>query len=166
MTDSLEQCGIKVDLTFLPQDQMYAVAPDGVLFGRQYDLAEFAWGPYWEPFHREPPCFLYISSEIPSETNHWLGNIHGGVNITGYSNPEYDKACASAENSGLDVGKYQQNESQTLTILAEDLPSVPLFYFIRIAGTRPDMCGMTMDTSSRSDLANLESLDYGVPCSP
>ena len=166
MADSLTQCGIEVELTFISRDQMYAAAPDGILFGKQYDLAEFAWGPYWEPFHREPPCFLYTTSEIPMATNQWLGEIHGGVNITGYSNPEYDKACASAENAGLDVNTYQENESQTLKILAEDLPSIPLFNFIKIAGTRPDLCGMMMDTSSRSDLANLESLDYGESCTP
>jgi peptide/nickel transport system substrate-binding protein len=166
MADSLGQCGIQVELTFLSRDQMYSAAPDGILFGRQYDLAEFAWGPYWEPFHRDPPCFLYITPEIPTAANQWLGSTHGGVNITGYSNPDYDKACVAAENSGLDVGLYQQNESQTLTILANDLPSIPLFYFIKIAGTRPDLCGMRMDTSSRSDLANLENLDYGTGCTP
>jgi peptide/nickel transport system substrate-binding protein len=166
MADSLTQCGIQVELTFLSRDEMYASAPEGVLFGRQYDLAEFAWGPYWEPFHRDPPCFLYTTAEIPTAANHWLGEFHGGVNITGYSNPDFDKACAAAENAGLDVIAYNENELQTLKILAEEAPSIPLFYFIEIAGTRPDLCGMRMDTSSRSDLANLELLDYGDACNP
>jgi peptide/nickel transport system substrate-binding protein len=166
MADSLSQCGIQVELIFLTKDEMYASGPEGTLFGRLYDLAEFAWGPYWEPFHREPPCFLYATSEIPTDANHWLGEFHGGVNITGYSNPDYDAACMAAQNAGLDSNAYQENEALTLTMLAEDIPSIPLFHFIKVAGSRPDLCGLMMDTSSRSDLANLETLDYGEGCNP
>jgi peptide/nickel transport system substrate-binding protein len=164
MATSLAQCGIQVNLDFVTRDKMYATAPDGILFGRNYDLAEFAWGPFWEPFRREPPCFLYTTAEIPTAANQWMGETHGGVNIAGYSNPDYDKACQAASDAGMNLTTYQQSELDAMKILADDLPSIPLFNFIQIAASRPDLCGMSMDTSARSEFWNLENLDYGLNC--
>ncbi|HEX8681931.1 MAG TPA: ABC transporter substrate-binding protein, partial [Ardenticatenaceae bacterium] len=68
----LEHCGIEVN-TELLGSEFFADGPEGPVFGRNYDVAEFAWlsGP-------EPPCNLYISTQIPNEEHGW-----GASNNTG-----------------------------------------------------------------------------------
>jgi peptide/nickel transport system substrate-binding protein len=88
IVESLANCGIGVTTNYLPVNEMFASGPDGVVFGRGFDLAELPWST-----GRQAPCFLYTSSEIPTEKNKWLGSRYGGLNITGWSNDEYDAAC-------------------------------------------------------------------------
>jgi len=159
LSNSLAECGIKVDVTYLTADQLYAAGPSGVLFGRQFDLAEYAWD-----VGSEPPCFLYTSSEIPNAANSWGGTRYGGVNATGYSNPAYDAVCAAAQQSGLDEATYAEKQKQAQQILAQDVPEIPLFFQIKVAVARTDLCGMSMDVSSRSEFWNLESFDIGSGC--
>ena len=78
VVSSLAECGIEVIPQYLPVEDMFAPGPDGLVFGRAFDLAELAWST-----GRQPPCFLYDSTEIPSLSNGWLGTKFGGVNITG-----------------------------------------------------------------------------------
>ena len=59
---------------------------------------------------------------------------------------------------------YIQSQQQVMRILAEDLPSIPLFYFVKIAASRPDFCGMEMDVSTRSEMWNVEEFDFGSGC--
>jgi len=45
-----------------------------------------------------------------------------------------------------------------------DLPVVPLFYHLETAVTRTDLCGLTLDSSARSALRDLEQFDIdGCP---
>ena len=159
LSNSLAQCGIKVDVSYLSADQLYAAGPSGVLFGRQFDLAEYAWD-----IGSEPPCFLYISSEIPSAANNWGATRYGGVNVSGYSNPAYDALCTAAQQSGLDVTTYAAKQKEAQQILANDVPGIPLFFQIKVAVARTDLCGMSMDVSSRSEFWNLEEFDIGSGC--
>jgi peptide/nickel transport system substrate-binding protein len=159
LTNSLGACGIKLNVDYLSADQLYAAGPSGVLFGRQFDLAEYAWD-----IGSQPPCFLYTSSEIPSAANDWGGTRYGGVNATGYSNPDYDATCDAAQKSGLDPTTYAAKEKEAQQILATDVPEIPLFFQIKVAVARPDLCGMSMDVSSRSEFWNLESFDIGSVC--
>jgi peptide/nickel transport system substrate-binding protein len=159
LTNSLGACGIKLNVNYLSADQLYAAGPSGVLFGRQFDLAEYAWD-----IGSQPPCFLYTSSEIPSAANDWGGTRYGGVNATGYSNPDYDAACDAAQKSGLDPTTYAAKQKEAEQILATDVPEIPLFFQIKVAVARPDLCGMSMDVSSRSEFWNLESCDIGSGC--
>ncbi len=41
--ESLGQCGIDVAVTALPADELYAPGPEGLVFGRQFDLTLIAW---------------------------------------------------------------------------------------------------------------------------
>ena len=95
---SLGECGIKVTPTFLSVGEMFAPGPEGRIFGRNFDLAELAWST-----GRQPPCFLFSSSEIPSAKNKWLGTRYGGVNLSGYTSSEYDAACEQALSAGLKI---------------------------------------------------------------
>jgi len=157
--DSLAQCGIEVTINIVDSNDLYAAGPDGVLFGRQFDLAEYGWS-----IGRIPPCYLYSSSEIPSAANGWAGTRFGGTNITGYSNPEYDALCQTALQSGLNTTTAAQAQQEAMRILAQDLPSIPLFYHVRVAASRPDLCGMSVDISARSEFGDLENLNYGAAC--
>jgi peptide/nickel transport system substrate-binding protein len=155
----LGQCGIKVNINLQTIDKMYAAGPDGLLFGRNFDLAEFGW-----TTGSQPPCFLYSSTEVPTARNNWLGTKHGGVNITGYSNPAYDQACELQLTSGLDQATIDSANKDAMTILANDLPVLPLFYHLKIMVSRPDLCGLTFDVSSRSGLRTIETVKNGADC--
>jgi peptide/nickel transport system substrate-binding protein len=45
-----------------------------------------------------------------------------------------------------------------------ETPVVPLFMKIKVAATRPDMCGVIMDPSLFTELWNIEEFDYGEGC--
>lgn len=159
MQTNLQECGITMNINLLPADQLYAAGPDGVVFGRNFDLAELGWAT-----GSQPSCFLYASSEIPAAKNGWNGTKYGGLNITGYSNPVYDAACEKQLTSGLDKAGLSAANTETMTILANDLPVLPLFYKIKAMISRPDLCGLVLDVSARSGLINLESVYTGDSC--
>jgi len=134
--------------------QLFAAGPEGPLFGRNFDLAEFSWKMGSQPF-----CTYYTTEQIPSSANSWLA-----VNLTGYSNAEYDAACRNARLSRSDQSSYLESNLQVQSIFANDLPAIPLYFRLEIAVARPDICGFEMNVSARSDLWNIESLDYGDNC--
>ncbi len=155
LSDSMAQCGIQLNVQALPVGDLYAPGPNGVLFGRNFDLAEFAW-----EAGNESPCYLYDSNQVPTAGNDWMK-----VNVTGYSNPAYDSACQAARlASPAQPDRYNQAQSDVQRLFAQELPSVPLYFRLKMAVSRPDLCGLEMDVTARSDLWNLESLDYGQGC--
>lgn len=155
----LEKCGIQVTVNSITRSDLYAAAPEGILFGRKYDLAEFAW-----TAGIEPPCFLYETDEIATANNSWQGTFFGGLNSTGFSDPALDEACKAARSAGLDVDLFTRNQQEVQKIVAEQLPSIPLFYFVNLAASRPDLCGLQMDISSRSEFRTIETMNYGGGC--
>ncbi len=155
----LQACGIKVDVLSLPNEEFHAAAPTGALFGRHYDLAEFAWAA-----GTIPPCFIYMSNEIPGADNNWSGQKYGGVNTMGYGNPELDAACQASLVAGAAPVSRQENQATVQTILAKEVPSIPLFYFVNVAVSRSDICGMSLDASMRSEFWNIEAMDMSTDC--
>lgn len=159
VVDSLAECGVKVMPTYASIQELYGAGPDGRVFGRAFDLVELAWSA-----GRQLPCFLYASSEIPSAANNWLGTKYGGVNFTGYANAEYDSACTAALSPGLNHTLLVENSRRTQEILVNDLPVLPLFYHVTAAVSRPDLCGLTLDVTSRSALRNIEAFTLSTSC--
>jgi peptide/nickel transport system substrate-binding protein len=152
---SLAQCGIQVNIIYQPPAELFAPGPDGTLFGRKFDLAQFGW-----EASQTPPCYLYESGQIPSPANQWVG-----VNISGFSDAEYDTACQAARLTRPDLAAgLLQNYVRAQQLYNEEVAAIPLYYRLRVAVSRPDLCGMEMDISARSDLWNLEALDYGEGC--
>jgi peptide/nickel transport system substrate-binding protein len=45
------------------------------------------------------------------------------------------------------------------------VPVIPLFYHLKVMVSRPDLCGLTLDVSSRSGLRTIEDLDISSSCS-
>ena len=156
LIQSLSYCGIGVEVQYLEVDEFYAPGPDGPLFGRNFDLAQFAMG----SDGTLPLCAWYTTQEIPSAENNWLG-----ANLSGYSNIAYDKACEAAMRALPGEEDYYSSYQTTQTIFAEDLPSIPLYAHLRVAAARPDFCGFSLDPTSSSALWNIEEFDYG-DCAP
>lgn len=155
LAGSLAQCGIKANLQYYDPAELYAQGPDGPLFGRKFDLAQFAMGSAGV----EPPCQWFTSSELPKAANHWVG-----TNLSGYTNAAYDSACLSARDALAGEAAYAAGYRETQAIFAEDLPIVPLYWRLKVAAARAGMCNFSLDPSATSDLWNLESFDYGDAC--
>jgi peptide/nickel transport system substrate-binding protein len=155
LTQSLAQCGVGVETKYFSQDEFYAPGPDGPLFGRKFDLAEYAIG----NIGTEPPCAWFMSDQVPTKANKWLG-----VNISGYANPDYDALCRKALSSLPGSPEYKDAYGRVQTIFANDLPSVPLYMRIKAAATRSDMCNFSLDAFAVNDLWNIEEFEFGPTC--
>ena len=108
-------------------------------------------------------CFClnwFASNQIPTVNNKWLG-----VNISGYANADYDVLCQRAARLTPDMPEYVPTHKQMQQIFANDLPSIPLYFRLKVIAARPDMCNVSTDFIPYNDLWNIEDLDYGVPCS-
>ena len=155
IASNLADCGVQVNVRSLPLTQLYAPGPDGVLFGRHFDLAQFSWSN-----GAALPCQLFESGQVPSAANNWLM-----VNVTGYSNPVYDAMCQTARYSRPDnQDAYVKNQQAAQRLFATELPVIPLYFRPNLAVTRPDFCGLVMDATSRSDLSGIEAFDEGTQC--
>ena len=133
--DYLAEIGIGVKIDALPLSEFYAQGPDGVIFGQKFNTAMFAWA------GGKDPCEIYVSSQIPSSENHWVG-----TNVGSYASEEYDDACLLADETETDAGK----------IFADDIPTIPLYFNISIAASSNHICGISDKIGSRSVLWNME----------
>ncbi|MCK4317087.1 MAG: hypothetical protein KAX24_15075, partial [Anaerolineae bacterium] len=62
---NLAACGIQVSVETMPSETLFAPGPEGALFGRRFDLAQFSWRAASDPL-----CDLFLSSQIP-DAGHW-----------------------------------------------------------------------------------------------
>ena len=60
--------------------------------------------------------------------------------------------------------QHHQAHLEAQRIFAEQLPVAPLYLQIKLAVTRPDMCGFIMDPTNPSEFWNIEEFDYGEGC--
>lgn len=154
LTQSLSQCGVGVNAIYDTASAFYGQGPDGPLFGRKFDLAEYAIGVN----SLEPQCDWFTTSQIPNAANQWVG-----TNVSGYKNQQFDVACADASHSLPGDPEYNLHQ-EAQAIFAADLPALPLYLRLKVAAARPDFCGFILDPSSSSALADIESFDYGEAC--
>ena len=154
LSDSLMQCGIGLNVHYLSQNELYEPGPEGPLFGRHFDAAEYAMGVQGV----EPPCLWFTSAEIPNAKDSWIG-----TNISGYSNAGFDAACKQARLSLPDDATRANFYSQAQTIFADELPSIPLYFRLKVSAARPDLCNFELD-SSAEPLWNIESFDVDEAC--
>lgn len=143
-----ENCGIETKIE-LYGGEYFSDGPDGLVFGRQYDMGEFAW-----LTGVEPPCTLYISSQLPSAELGW-----GNSNNVGFLNPEFDAACNAAVQA-LDEATKAAKHAEAQKIFTEHLPSLPLFARAKILVTRPNVVGVIMDPTANSEFWNVENFDF------
>jgi peptide/nickel transport system substrate-binding protein len=156
--ESLAQCGVQVQISSLETGTLLAPGPEGPIFGRNFDIAQFGWAA-----SITPPCFLYTSAEIPGPYPQYPKGW-GGANDSGYSNPDFDQACRVVLSTLPDLPESQAAHYQAQAIFAEDLPAIPLYLRAKIIAARPDVCALNVDPSAESDLWDLEHFDYGADC--
>jgi peptide/nickel transport system substrate-binding protein len=145
---NMKDIGIKVNLDLMPASIWFANGPDGPLFGRRFDLGEFAW-----LTGVEPPGELYMCDLIPGPENEWAGQ-----NETGYCNPEYDEWVNKALGT---LSKAEQTEAwaEAQAIFSEELPVLPLFARVKVSAARPEVLGVQMDPTENSEMWNIEQFD-------
>lgn len=159
---SLAECGFEVQLEYLAAQDLYAPGPEGPLVGRRFDLASYSW-----LTALQPPCELYMSTEIPTPENGWTGH-----NYAGYNNVAYDNACQRAREALPGEPEYIQYHQVAQRIWAEDLPSLPLYMRIKVAASQPGVYGFLLDPTETSEMWNVEKIGFSslhtspVPTTP
>ncbi|HKI52950.1 MAG TPA: ABC transporter substrate-binding protein [Anaerolineales bacterium] len=153
-TQSLAECGIGLNPVYYSASDFYAQGPTGPLFGRRFDLAQYAIGVN----SVEPQCSWFTTAQTPNESNNWIG-----TNVSGFSDSDFDTACEQALQVLPNEPEYTLHQKAQATF-ASTLPSIPLYMRLKVAATRNDFCGFTLDASSPYALADIESFDYGDGC--
>jgi peptide/nickel transport system substrate-binding protein len=141
-----KNCGVGLNLQTLTQSELAGDWPEGVIFGRRFDLAVFDWR-----VGAVPPCELFTTGEIASANN------PGGANDSGNSSPAFDAACRQSV-FPLDGGAGAQHAAAAQRLFAAALPVLPLFFEPLHAAARPGVQGFTLDPSSPSELWNIEGI--------
>jgi peptide/nickel transport system substrate-binding protein len=159
MVDSLAGCGIEVTPSYWDFRELFIDGPEGVVFGRQFDLAQFRW-----LTGVTPPCDLYLSENIPGEDTSIFPSGWFGQNNPGFSHSEYDQACRNALQSLTGQPGYVENHLRAQEIFAEQLPVIMLNFTIKVGVTRADFCGYILDSTENVDTWNIEAFDYGPDC--
>ncbi|HZW02723.1 MAG TPA: ABC transporter substrate-binding protein, partial [Anaerolineaceae bacterium] len=67
LAQSMAACGIQATPHIVTSGELYAAGPEGPLFGRSFDLAQFTW-----QSSSGSACFLYTGEQIPTADNNWL----------------------------------------------------------------------------------------------
>jgi len=153
LQQDLAACGFQVQLEYVAAKDLYAPGPDGPLAGRRFDLASYSW-----LTGIQPPCELYMSSEIPTAENGWTGH-----NYVGYTNPAYDAACKRARAALPGESDYLLYHQVAQRIWAADLPTLPLYMRIKVAASRPQVDGFLLDPTEAGEMWNVEEMGFSAP---
>ena len=165
--ENMLECGIDVTLEFIPADNWFADGPDGPLFGRRYDLGEFAW-----LTGIQPSCNLYLSDNITGPNDETNPNHYnpdqtyggwGNAGNTGWINQEFDEVCKEALGSLPGTEAYEESHKEAQRIFSEEVPVIPLFLRLKVAATRPEVVNFGIDPTQNSELWNLFELDLQLP---
>ncbi len=158
ISDQLAACGITAQPVGMTVEELFATGETAPVFGRNFDLAYFAW-----QSSANPPCNLFLSEAIPGEDEEKFPYKWGGWNATGWSNEAYDAACIAARGSAPGMQRYSENQALAQQILAEEVPVIPFFTYQHAALARTDICGLQMDATGGM-LWNVENIAYGASC--
>jgi len=147
VAEDLAACGIDAAVEVLPEQVLFAPAPEGPLFGRRFDLAQFAW-----PVTQQPLCDMFLSSQIPGSGD-W-----GKPNVVGFIDDTYDRACWEALQVLPGGVNYVDAHAAAQRIFSQRLPALPLFVREKTTLARARVTGLAPNPSERSELWNLESI--------
>ena len=111
----MRACGVHVVRNHTGASWLFGA---GGLWGRNFELGEFAW------FGEEAPDLLnlYGCDHIPSPADNW-----SGFNIMGWCNPAADAAAAQANNTALTQDQRRAFYAAFTNLFAAELPSLILF---------------------------------------
>lgn len=146
-------CGIDITLYYVPSSEWFADGPDGPLFGRRFDLGEFAW-----VSAVQPSCNLYLTSQITGPEEEGLGGW-GASNDTGWSNEAFDLACNTALSSLPGTPEYEENHKEAQRIFSQEVPVIPAFLRLIVAAARPNVVGFGVDPTGGTEMQNIYQFD-------
>jgi peptide/nickel transport system substrate-binding protein len=146
---NMRDIGVEVTLDYLAANVFFEDGPDGPLFGRRFDLGEFAW-----LTGVQPPVALYYCSEVPGEENSWAGQ-----NETGWCNAEYDRAGKAAATTLEREGSLPLYH-QAQQIFMQELPVLPLFARVKVMGTGPTVVNFRPNPTVNSETWNIEAWGF------
>jgi len=152
-TVDMEACGIQVNLYEVPAEDWYADGPFSPLFGRRFDLATFAWRT-----NIQPPCSLYLSSSVTGPEERGFGGWNN-VNATGWADEAYDAACEAAQAALPGTDAFRLNHQEAVRIFTRELPTIPLFSYVKVAVTSPAVRNFALDVTEPSELWNVYEID-------
>jgi peptide/nickel transport system substrate-binding protein len=125
--------GLAVAIREQPASELYS--PNGMLFRRQFEIAQFAWIASPTPHGFE----LWGCAAIPRATNNWSGS-----NLTGWCRREANEAIVAAT-TALDGRTRYESYVLHQQLFSEDIPVLPLFQRLTavlhtpgVQGIRPD----------------------------
>jgi len=144
----LAACGVQISVETLPPETLFAPGPEGVLFGRRFDLVQFSWRAVSTPL-----CDLFLSEQMPAE-GRW-----DHPNATGFLDDEYDTACLGALEAPPDSDAYVIGHTQAQRVFSERLPALPLFQRQKTTLAKSSVVGLAPDPTQISELWNIEQLD-------
>jgi peptide/nickel transport system substrate-binding protein len=153
LVENLSACGIHLTVEYLPADELFADGPHGPVFGGQFDLVLFSW-----LNDLDAPCWLYLTSEIPSAENWWATS-----NNPGYSSEAYDNACLSALAAFPGSASFRRYHVEAQRIFSRDLPVLPLYFVPKLVAIRPGVSGVTLDPTEHLELWAIEQFDIERP---
>jgi peptide/nickel transport system substrate-binding protein len=144
----LAACGVRVSMEIVAPDALFAPGPEGPLFGRRFDLAQFSWRAASDPL-----CDLFLSGQMP-DAGRW-----DKPNVAGFLDDEYDMACLSALEALPGDGEYVIGHAEAQRIFSERLPVLPLFQHPKVTLARTSVIGLAPNPTQVSELWNIEQLD-------
>ncbi len=144
----LAECGVQISVDIAAPDAFFAPGPEGPLFGRRFDLAQFSWRVISDPL-----CDLFLSSQIP-DADRW-----DRPNVTGFLDDEYDTACLAALQALPGGGEYEASQAEAQRVFSERLPALPLFQRPKVTFVRTTVIGLAPNSTQVSELWNVEQFD-------
>lgn len=159
--ENMAACGITVDLYYLPASEWFDSETPGPLFGRRFDLGEFAW-----LTGVEPSCELYASWQVPgpideldADGNALYPSGWAGQNESGWRNEEFDAACQKALGNLPGTPEYIEGHTEAQIIFSEMVPVIPMFLRLKVAAARNEILNFNVDPTQNSELYNLYEID-------
>jgi peptide/nickel transport system substrate-binding protein len=160
LQEAWRDCGIDLVIEALPDPLRLAGGEDNRLIGRRFDLVLTS-----STATNVPQCDRFSSWQIGGplgETDPQSGAVFSGwdgSNHTGWSDPAFDVACASALEALPGTPEHILSHQQAQNIFSQNLPLLPLFYIPRTTATSPEVPHINNDPSQNSELWNLFALD-------
>lgn len=140
-------CGVNVPAQTLTEGEWLADWPDGVLFGRRFELALVT----WPQINGRFPCEVWQTEQIANAAN------PAGVNVSDYSNPEFDVACHRLQ-TALEAENLAARETQVREMIERDAPAIAAGRSMLTAYVRLGVSGVQFSASAASELWRLEEV--------
>lgn len=155
ITNMLSDCGVGVETNIVEPEAYFETSANGTLPSGLFDIAQFAFGSY----EIDPACQVFVSNNIPS-----IDTGYQGVNFSGYTNYDYDMACANAKLSQVDSTARVARLRSAHEILLLDGPALPLFHQYQVRTAQADICLPELDPNDRLGYVNIVQVTRGADC--